>query len=221
MQILRPELAELPPFMRDLKIHRGYPVPWFVDYVNGEPEFRAMDLRKFVRAVNEKLCWVCGNALFSEMIFVVGPMCALNRISSEPPSHRECARFSARYCPFLSRPSMERRESGLIDKKAAPGLMIERNPGVSLLWFARRYTPIQVPDIESVGAKAGILFQMGRPFRTEWYREGREATRAECLESINSGLPIFHAANEKQGIGEEGRAQVETQLAATMKLLPR
>lgn len=29
------------------------------------------------------------------MTFVVGPMCELNRISGEPPSHRECAEFSA------------------------------------------------------------------------------------------------------------------------------
>lgn len=37
MGIMRPELPELPRQMRDLKMDkRGYPVPWFVDWVNGE-----------------------------------------------------------------------------------------------------------------------------------------------------------------------------------------
>lgn len=47
----------LPARMRDLPIDdRGYPVPWFVAWVDGKPEFRAMDQEKFIRALREKLC---------------------------------------------------------------------------------------------------------------------------------------------------------------------
>ncbi|SRR5579862_4416175 len=220
---LRPEILPLPVFMRHLKVDRGYPVPWFVDWIDGKPEFRAVDRRKFVQAVNEKLCWVCGKPLFGEMVFVIGPMCAVNRISSEPPLHRECARFSARACPFLSRPKAVRREDGLENKLPAAGLMVERNPGVTLLWFTRRYATMKVPRIEMPGlqAGAGILFKLGRAFKTEWYREGRDATREEIMESINTGLPLLHEANEKQGLGEQGRAMVEAQLNEAMRLLPR
>ena len=223
---IRTELPELPQYMCELPIFRGYPVPWFVDWFNGEPEFRAMDMNKFVRAVNQRLCWVCGHKLYTEEVFVVGPMCGVNRVSSEPPSHRECAVYSARGCPFLSRPSMERREGNLPGPRKEPaGIMVSRNPGVSLLWYTRRHRLIESAHIPKAGAHRGILFSMGYPHKVEWYREGRPATRAEVWESIESGLPLLYEANEKQGGGAEhlaeGRAMIDKQLAETMRLLPR
>lgn len=225
MGVVRPELPELPRMMRDLPLDkRGYPIPWFVDWIDGEPEFRAMDRRKLYRAVKERLCWVCGNPLWREMVFVVGPMCALNRVSSEPPSHRECAQFSARGCPFLSRPHMIRREDGLSEDilKNAAGIMVRRNPGSTLLWFTRRYEVIPVNAIPEAGARAGILFRMGRAFKTEWYCKGRPATRAEVLESITTGLPLLRDANRKQGIpDEDGDREITRLLAETMKHVPK
>lgn len=56
---VRPELEALPERMRSLPLdHRGYPVPWFVAWIEGKPEFRAMDADKFRRAIREKRCWV-------------------------------------------------------------------------------------------------------------------------------------------------------------------
>jgi hypothetical protein len=51
----------LPVRMRHLFVdERGYVVPWFVAWVDGKPEFRAMDPDKFRAAITRKLCWVCG-----------------------------------------------------------------------------------------------------------------------------------------------------------------
>ena len=133
---LRHDIAEPPRFMCPLPIDkRGYPVPAFVEWINGEPEFRAMNPRFLVKAINQRLCWTCGQPLYGEEVFVIGPMCAVNRISSEPPSHRECALYAALNCPFLSKPQMVRRKDGLPGDfgKNAAGVMIERNPGVTLL----------------------------------------------------------------------------------------
>lgn len=134
---LRPELPYLPRTMRELPVDkRGYPVPWFVDWINGEPEFRAMDRRKLFRAVKENLCWVCGKPL----------------------------------------------------------------------WRAR----------------AGILFRIGRAFRTEWYSQGREATRAEVMESIETGIPLLRDANRLQGIPNEvGDAEIGRLKAEAMRYVPR
>ena len=226
---LRPDMPEMPPNMKKLPVDkRGYPVPWFVDWVNGEPEFRAMDRRKLLTAIQELRCWVCGEKLWPEKIFVVGPMCAVNRISSEPPSHRECAQFSARACPFLSKPQMIRREDAIADalRKGAAGIAVERNPGVTLLWFTKTYTVKKVDAIPGV-ANAGILFSMGRPFRAEWYCRGRAATRAEVMDSIDSGLPLLYDANRKQAGDDEDHlraelnGRVQEQLAQTLRLLPR
>jgi hypothetical protein len=224
MVITRPELPELPRQMRELAVDkRGYPVPWFVEWINGEPEFRAMSRPKLLAAIRERRCWVCGGKLWREMVFVIGPMCALNRISSEPPSHRECAQFSARACPFLSRPHMIRREDGLPEDvhRNAAGIMIARNPGATLLWFTYRYEVLKVPEIKSAGSREGLLFKLGAAFRTEWYCKGRPATRAEVLESIDSGLPLLHEANEKEIDPEAGRAEIARVYAEAMRLLPR
>jgi hypothetical protein len=212
-----------PRLMQKLPIDkkRGFIIPWFVDWINGEPEFRAMDMRKFRAAINERLCWVCGNPLYGEQVFVIGPMCAVNRISSEPPNHRECAQYSARNCPFLSRPQMVRRTDGMWEeakKKPAAGVAVLRNPGVTLLWFTRRY------ELQTVrgrpGAGDGVLFHLGRPFKLEWYAKGRTATRAEIMESIDSGLPIIREA-ARTNDGPLGMEYLERQITEAMRLVPR
>jgi hypothetical protein len=188
---LRPEIKNLPARMRGLKIARGYPVPWFVAWVDGangpEPEFRAFDPRKMAAAIRQKLCWVCGEPLGRFMTFVIGPMCGINRVSSEPPCHRECAQFSAKYCPFLSKPQMVRREDAFTEAnfRSPAGVMIERNPGVTLLWTTKSYRLSVRED--------GVLFFVGDPESLEFYAEGRDATRAEVNASIVAGLPALVA----------------------------
>lgn len=210
---LRPDITAPPKFMAKLPIDkRGYCVPWFVRWIDGQPEFRAMDMYKFDAAIDQRLCWTCGGKLFGEEVFVIGPMCAVNRISSEPPSHRECAQYSAQNCPFLSRPQMVRRKDGLEDIKQPAGVMIERNPGVTLLWFTRRYRILDAGN--------GRLFQIGRPFKVEWYCRGRIATRDEIIEAIESGTPLLREAAEKYD-GPEGLAHLEVQLKNAWRLVPR
>jgi len=199
---LRPELPPLPARIAALPVHRGYPVPWFVQWMrdgqgtdpgDGEPEFRIMDSRKLARAVLEHRCWVCGDRLGARRAYTVGPMCAVNRTSAEPPSHRECAIFSAVACPFLSRPHMRRREAGRPEEAVKPaGDMIERNPGVALVWITRGTRTKRDPD-------GGILFDIGDPLEVLWYAEGRPATRAEVLASIESGLPLLAEVAAEEG----------------------
>jgi hypothetical protein len=185
----RPEIEMPPPRIAALPVFRGYPCPWFVGWLDsGEPEFRGADGRKFVRAVREKLCWVCGDYLGTRMTFVAGPMCGVNRTSAEPPCHLECARYAAKNCPFLSKPQMVRRENNLpADMADAAGFPIKRNPGVTLLWTCRGY---EVFD----DGRGGVLFRLSaKPESYEWYCRGRPATRAEVEESVRSGLPNLQA----------------------------
>ena len=197
-------LSTLPFRMRNLRIDdRGYPVPWFVQWIDDKPEFRAMDQRKFVRAIREKLCWVCGDRLGVNVCFVAGPMCGINRTSSEPPSHLECARWSAMNCPFLSNPRMVRREDEVINnsrlRENAAGMALARNPGVAMLWITRQF--------EIFEAGKGALIQMGEPESVEWYANGRPATRAEVMASIDSGLPNLEAIARTEHGGMEALAK--------------
>lgn len=191
---LRKELEALPSRMADLPVdERGYPVPWFVDWVDGKPEFRAMSRDKWLRAVRIKLCWVCGGRLGRFMTFVAGAMCGINRTSSEPPSHLECAQWSARNCPFLNNPETVRRvdEKIGLDGKSIGGIALLRNPGVTMLWTTRDYSPF--PD-----GKGGMLLHMGEPTAVEWWANGRAATPNEVTISIETGLPALVALAKLQ-----------------------
>ena len=179
------DLTTLPSRMRNLPVDdRGFVVPWFVDKDrDGKPEFRAMDPRKLVRALNEKRCWVCGDQLGRFITFVAGPMCGVNRTSGEPPAHYECALWSAMNCPWLSNPMAERRvDEGMGYLQDSRVGAIQRNPGVTMLWVTRDYS-VWKPQPNQV------LITMGEPERVEFYKERRRATRAEVLASIESGLP--------------------------------
>jgi hypothetical protein len=140
---------------------------------------------------------VCGGPLGRYEAFVLGPMCAVNRTSAEPPSHRDCAIWSARNCPFLSRPHARRRENNMPvePEKHVPGIMLKRNPGVALVWITEhgRWRRRRVPN--------GLLFEIGEPVETLWYAEGREATREEVDASIDSGLPALREIAEQEGEG--------------------
>lgn len=204
---VRPELDRpLPPRMRKLSVdHRGYPVPWFVLWLpDGTPEHRAIDSGKWSLAIRERLCWVCGERCGKYLTFVLGPMCGLNRTTSEPACHHDCAEWSARNCPFLSRPSMERRDidssnphlAGLDQNPA--GNPLTRNPGVALLWTTDTFKVFQV-DPSIPHANPGRLLRVGAPIKIEAYCEGRPATRAEIDASIAGGVPKLRETAELQG----------------------
>jgi len=190
---VREELEALPLRMRNLPVdERGYPVPWFVAWQDGKPEFRAMDQAKWVKAVRFHLCWVCGGELGIYKTFVAGPMCGINRTSAEPPCHQECAQWSARNCPFLSNPQQARREMhdgmSLVD---APGFALQRNPGVTLLWTTKTYSVFD-------DGHGKPLISFGEPTNVEFIAEGRKATRAEIEYSIETGLPALVALAQQQ-----------------------
>jgi hypothetical protein len=175
---------------------RGFLIPWFVDYVDGKPDFRTMDPRKFTRAVTERRCWTCGDVMGVHKVFVIGPMCAVNRTAPEPPSHRECAIYSVMACPFMSKPHAQRRTSNLPDDaRDAPGLGLMRNPKVSMLWTTPEYT------IFAAGAGTpGYLIRIGKPTKVEFFRERREATVEEIRESVQTGLPHLDALAQLEGV---------------------
>lgn len=197
---LKPEFEPLPPRLAKLPVDaRGYPVPWFVEWIDGPdgprtvPEFRAMDRSKFARAIKEKLCWVCGEPLGAWLAFQVGPMCAVNRTTAEPPCHRDCAEWSIRHCPFLSQPQMARRHDGLPSDVESPGgHHLMRNPGATCLWITRSYEVFQSDP-------GKYLITMGAPHTVTWWAKGRTATREEVLESIESGMPALLAAARVDG----------------------
>jgi hypothetical protein len=181
----------MPDRIKRLPISRaGFPVPWFVAWIDGEPDFRVIGQGKMVQAVNRKLCWACGQSLGVHKAFLIGPMCSITRSISEPPMHFECADYCGRACPFLSHPNAQRNKKDLPEERHVAGIPIMRNPGAVCVWVTKTFKVFNFD---------GVMFDIGEPERTVWLAEGRNATRAEVERSIESGLPILMAAAEAEG----------------------
>lgn len=215
-----------------LPVRRGYPVPWFVAWLNeaGEnvaapsaaaaedpfvvAEFRVTKPAAALLAHRGSLCWVCGQKLGRYKAFLIGPMCAVNRNTIDAPSHVDCADWSARACPFLARPHAERRTKDLPPGTERDRGMIDRNPGVTLLWKTSHYA------LRAIDRKNGVVyFDIGDPEDgVAWFRQGRPATRAEVEESITSGLPALQELADKQG--PIAVALLERRVESVTPLLP-
>jgi hypothetical protein len=165
------------------KDHRGFPVPWFVQWFKdgkpsspgvGEPDFRIVDVAKFTKALKQPICWICGGMMGRNRVFMMGPMSCINNTTGEPPSHRTCAIFAAQTCPFLCWPRRGRNTEGLPETKPMAGYHSDNNPGVVCLWTS--LTTGYYPFLAGVGNE-GYLIKLRVPKRVEWYAEGKPAGR--------------------------------------------
>jgi hypothetical protein len=206
------------------KDSRGYPVPWFLAWLSmgaecdpampgAEPDFRVIKSHAREEAWERRKCWICGGPLGVHKVYVIGPMCVVNRTTMEPPCHRDCAEYAVRACPFLVRPRMRRLPSDDLTREGGfhvAGEMIPRNPGASCLYEAR--------DARPFNARNGWLIKLGEPLSVDWWAHGRQATRAEILDSIMSGLPNLERLAKLEGHGAEEELGRFTDRA--LKLLP-
>jgi hypothetical protein len=212
-----PNSTPVPPRIAKLPVLRGFHVPAFVEKVNGEYDFRIMSRDHLIACVKRSLCWVCGEPLGRFKTFVIGPMCGITRTSAEPPSHHECAVYSAMACPFLTRPNMKRRDHENLKKITdSAGEMIDRNPGVSAVWTCVKFDRFR-------DERGGVLFKVGEPEKVEWYREGRLATRDEVIASIVSGTPILRSICDQESTPErcaESHRQMDGMVAVLEQYLP-
>jgi hypothetical protein len=204
----------MPELMQKLPVdERGFPVPWFVAWFGDKPDFRVADERKWFVAIKKDRCWLCGGPLGRLKVSVIGPMCTISRSTAEPPCHPGCARYAVMTCPFMTKPRMRRNEKDLPEERQPPGgVMIERNPGVIALWASLRMS-----KMFDAGDKR-LLLEVGSPHYVEWYSQGRLATRKECMEAIQSGLPLLRAEAERDG--DEGIAALGRMTLETISMLP-
>jgi hypothetical protein len=133
---------------------RGYPIPHGVTWVDGVPDFRVIDDKKWMEAVQNRLCGLCGCALDKNVAFVGGKMSMKNRMFTDAPMHVDCAIYALQVCPFLAM-----RKFGYIDREEDAGLV---NPHVSTnrpevfgMGVTTKFKPVQLGD--TVAIKAGMF----------------------------------------------------------------
>ncbi len=96
------------------------------------------------------------------------------------------------------------------DAVSGAGIMIPRNPGVTCLWNCRGYE--LVPD------NGSYLFRIANPAKVEWWTQGRRATKAEVVESINTGLPTLLEMARSEGV--KAVDELNHAMQAALRYLP-
>lgn len=216
MTALRPGLPPLPARIKSLPIDaRGYPTPWFV-YTNkdGTRDFRVADANKRAIAVRVGKCWICGEQMGKFLSFVIGPMCAINRNTSEPACHRDCAVFSVKACPFMVL-GTEYRRANVPEGWRMPPHMIDGNPGAAAIWTTLGAAPYY---INPKNRSEGWLIRLGDPVDVMWFKSGRPATREEIMDCIGKRI---HNLQELAAVeGSAATSELQKAVDGVMHLLP-
>ena len=63
----------IPKFLEHLPVFAGMPVGYLVKWKENKPDFRDVDLDKWMKVVNEDLCGICGSKLGHYKFFIGGP----------------------------------------------------------------------------------------------------------------------------------------------------
>lgn len=219
-------IPPIPQSMQDLpRDPRGYPIPFFVMWFDGKPDFRISDMRNIYRCTLERLCMICGKPLPSdEGVFAMGPLSTINRANDEPPMHRVCAEFSAQTCPWMLRPGMKRitkpMPDGTLDAaeqnarelvQSTPGAVYSGAPEVWSLYDASHYT-VEVMDNKT------LMFFLGPPREMYWYRAGRRATYDEVVDALSAGAAFLR--NHPTMDSPEGHKQLDDAMTELGLWLP-
>lgn len=131
---------DVPERLQKRPLFRGFVVPRFALIgEDGVPDFKVIDRHFWEKAVRERLCGICGEALDYWIYFIGGPQSISARSFIDLPMHEECARYSMRVCPFLHRESFgyakyRKQHAGLreldlvsADRPSKMGLLRTRN----------------------------------------------------------------------------------------------
>lgn len=139
---MRKELS-IPSSLKHLSVdERGYPIPYFVAYVNGKPDFRLYDSEKWRLCIKFDKCAICGRKNHPKSYFFIGgELMSKNKVSSDNAMHRACAEFSLQACPHMYFQKADRNDHGDEYKKAQGNnpFLVESKPTAIHLIKADKY----------------------------------------------------------------------------------
>jgi hypothetical protein len=131
------ETVVVPSFLAHLPVVAGMPVPFFVTWFDGVPDFRVPDTEKVAECLKFRLCGICGRKLGEHMYFIGGPLSKANKLFNDPPMHKACAEFSSRVCPYLTGKRQGYSRRAVPDKARVTKLMAHGRPAELFILKAR------------------------------------------------------------------------------------
>jgi predicted 2-oxoglutarate/Fe(II)-dependent dioxygenase YbiX len=162
---------EMPDAIKRLPVSdTGFPVPWFTQwFLNGKPsvpgvgvpDLRITDFNKRHHSDGTQ-CWICGEPLGEHKAFLISEDVVKTRVHDEPPSHRDCAIFAAKACPFIVNPQMRRNRKDMplaVDARSG-------HPAKYCVWVTNKFA------IENRGGRR--FWRFGEAEEVLWFSKGKQ-----------------------------------------------
>jgi hypothetical protein len=157
---------EIPDFLSHLPVWNGLPVPWTTMLIDGEPDFRSIDILRVLDCAKKRMCGICGKEIPKGdwIAFIGGPLCVKHRQFVDPPMHKDCAYFSAKACPFLAGTKREYATGESKTEKSKPDLILkieQKRPDTMFIYLCKTF--------EYIATEQGIMFMPAeRPRKLDW-----------------------------------------------------
>lgn len=168
---------------------RGYPIPFivFVD-AKGQPHFQINDAIKLARCIREDRCPLCGQELGRLRVFIGGVGAAFHEHGAylDPPTHRECASYALKVCPYLAAPRYGRRLDGRTLSDASEPMVLIHDDTVDdarpeLFVAVTSHATRRVPGTDYV--------RPAKPVRgVTYWRRGASVPAAEAMPIVEAAL---------------------------------
>lgn len=142
-------------------------------------------------AIRFRRCWCCGEHRGKHSTYIASPAILVDGQSNEPPSHSNCALHAATHCPFLT------------------GIQQDGNDRVVVLYTSTQQ-PLRVTP-------SSTRFWAGPPTSVSWFCRGREATRDEAVEALESAYAAMRRLSQDQA---EHLDKLERLYGDALRLLP-
>ena len=183
----------VPASLRRRPIHptMRIPVPWFladqdaIGLKTGSWNFREVMASRANLALRNRVCWICGTPHHGHATVIGGPASIITGNVSDPPSHPECAEFAVQVCPFLVNPERERR-ADLTPNDLTPGVLLQHNPGLAILWTASAVHFTRFSD-RTKGTSL-IRIPALAPVKLTCWCHGRQANAGEIGAALDKAL---------------------------------
>lgn len=201
----------IPSRIKALPVQDGMPVPWFTAVVGDKYDLRFVDKAKIIPALRHNTCWICGQKLDVYRSFNIGPVSAINLITSEPPSHKECAQWAAKACPHLNQKQRQRNNSNL------PSELEDRNP----LGISETIEVSCVATVTNYAIHPGkhLLIELKQVTDIEWLKHGVRATREEVVDALAKARSLIAEIAIQEG--EKSLTKLESKYNKILTFLPK
>jgi len=157
---------------------RGLPIPYSVKMIDGLPDFRVTDARRWRLCIDCRQCALCGRLVKHSLWFVGGPLCERHRLFQDPGMHRTCAEFALRVCPFLA--MSKAHYSNLERRPPPPGMAViagtedMEKPDRFMLGAASNYRVVVVEGVPFIEATPWLALH--------WWKDGQRVPEETIAE---------------------------------------